>query len=195
MPIDEGYRRYACDVASCGRLDYGTDGSPEAAGYVTREWVDANGQARRAVLCGTHSRVFDQVAQRHDQDFSELLETGEDRQGKADAEWRTELDAADAKARDAQSARDEALARADRAEQAQVDSDRKASAATDAKAKAEAERDEATAQADSLRRRVEELEAQVSTLTAELADATGKKDGGQEQSTKPEEGAREGKEG
>lgn len=195
MPIDEGYRRYSCDVASCGRLDYGTDGSPEAAGYVTREWVDANGQARRAVLCTTHSQVFDQVAQRHDQDLAELLKTGEDRQAKADAEWRTALDAADAKARDAQSARDEALARADRAEQAQAESDRKASAATDAKARAETERDAAMARADSLGKRVEELEAQVSTLTAELADATGRKDGGQGPSAKPDEDTGEGKEG
>lgn len=106
MPIDDGYKRFACDVETCGQAGYDVDGGSVAAGFVRRSWTDANGQTRSAVLCSAHSAVLDQVMRRHDQELADLMATGEDGRAKADAEWQTRLNQAEADAKAAQAEAD-----------------------------------------------------------------------------------------
>lgn len=113
MAIQDGYKRFSCDVQGCEQTGFDVDGGSVAAGYVQRSWTDANGQERKVVLCSAHSAVLDQVMRRHDQELSDLMATGEDSRAKADAEWQSKLDQAQADAKAAQTVAKKAQAEAD----------------------------------------------------------------------------------
>lgn len=76
MAIQEGFSRYQCDCATCTKRGYLQPGSQGAAEYVTRQYMDANGQVRTPVLCSEHSKLLTELMQRHDAEYDALLKTG-----------------------------------------------------------------------------------------------------------------------
>lgn len=76
MSIQDGFSRYQCDVGGCSKRGYHAPGSQGAAGYVTKEYLDANGQTRRMVLCTDHATQLTSLMQRHDAEVDAFVKDG-----------------------------------------------------------------------------------------------------------------------
>ena len=76
MAIQEGFNRYQCDVGKCTRRGYYSPGSQGAAGYVTKEYLDSNGNTQKIVLCTEHAAAFVKLMQAHDADVTAFLASG-----------------------------------------------------------------------------------------------------------------------
>lgn len=78
MTIQEGYRRYACDVASCNEETYAMPNTDAADMYVTRRRIDASGQERELVLCSEHAQVYSALVESCDTAFDAFERSGEE---------------------------------------------------------------------------------------------------------------------
>lgn len=77
MSIQEGYRYYACDVASCNEETYAMPDTDAADVYVTRRRIDANGQERELVLCSDHAQTYSDIVTKCDSAFASFEQSGE----------------------------------------------------------------------------------------------------------------------
>jgi hypothetical protein len=76
MAIQEGYNRYQCDVGGCSKSGYYAPNSRGASGYVTKTYLDSNGQTRTYVLCTDHAAQFVTLLQAHDAEVDAFIADG-----------------------------------------------------------------------------------------------------------------------
>lgn len=79
--LQEGYSRYSCDVSACSRAKYAKPGSSAAAEYVTRTYIDQEGQEISQMLCKEHAAGFDQIVTRHVSELQAYMNTGAEEVG------------------------------------------------------------------------------------------------------------------
>lgn len=77
MAIQEGYKRYACDVTSCDEAVYALPDTDAADMYATRRRIDANGEERSYVLCPEHAQAYSELVSACDSAYTEFEKTGE----------------------------------------------------------------------------------------------------------------------
>lgn len=76
MAIQEGYKRYACDVTSCDEAVYALPDTDAADMYATRRRIDANGEERSYVLCPEHAQAYSELVSACDSAYTEFEKTG-----------------------------------------------------------------------------------------------------------------------
>lgn len=76
MAIQDGFKRFACDVGGCGSVNYDRDGGAYAARYVTKAWIDSNGIERSATFCKDHVAKFNAIMEDHSKELDAFLKDG-----------------------------------------------------------------------------------------------------------------------